>query len=193
MAAGPHGATVKVNIDPDYSQTEYSNPTSGTFQFDPYNVANDPARGGVPGTHVNNPAGYKPVICYKCHTVFSGSALATIAPEVIRQSRVMAEAGSALILGMLAAKLVHHAYKARQHALARLQVIAELNHHVRNAVFPLCLAVQHTGDVEAQRLANEAVERINIAMKEAATDIYAMRINYGSTPRPEIVPEQRIA
>lgn len=78
-------------------------------------------------------------------------------------------------------------------AMERAATVGELNHHVRNAVFPLCLAVQRTGDVEAQRLANEAVERINIAMKEAATDIYAMRINYGSAPRPEIVPEQRIA
>lgn len=70
-AAGPQGAAVTVTIDSTYSQTEYANPTDGTFQFDPYNL--DPA-------HPANPAGYKPVICYKCHTTFSGSVEGTLTP-----------------------------------------------------------------------------------------------------------------
>jgi hypothetical protein len=78
-------------------------------------------------------------------------------------------------------------------AMERAAIVSELNHHVRNAVFPVCLAVQRSGDAEAQRLANEAVERINIAMKEAAIDVYAMKINYGAPARPEIVSDQRIA
>lgn len=66
---GPQGAAVTIYITPGYSATEYSNPTTGTFQFDPYNV--DP-------THTPNPVGYKPVICYKCHTIFSGSIPGTL-------------------------------------------------------------------------------------------------------------------
>jgi hypothetical protein len=74
-AVGPQGAAVKIQIDPNYSQTEWATPTTHTIPFDPYNVANDPLRGGPGarvGTHPDNPPGYKPVICYKCHTVFSG-------------------------------------------------------------------------------------------------------------------------
>jgi hypothetical protein len=76
-------------------------------------------------------------------------------------------------------------------AMERAAIVSELNHHVRNAVFPVCLAVQRSGDAEAQRLANEAVERINIAMKEAAIDVYAMKINYGAPARPESVSDPR--
>ncbi|MGI9100907.1 MAG: hypothetical protein ACR2IF_00555 [Terriglobales bacterium] len=75
-------------------------------------------------------------------------------------------------------------------AMERAAIVAELNHHVRNAVFPLCLAVQRSGDAEAQRLSNEAVERINIAMKEAATDVFAMKLNYAPQPRPVEMPEK---
>ena len=74
-------------------------------------------------------------------------------------------------------------------AMERAAIVSELNHHVRNAVFPLCLAVQRTGDADARRLSDEAVEKINIAMKDAATDVYAMRVDYrppkGVVPRRE--------
>ena len=77
-----------------------------------------------------------------------------------------------------------------QFAMERAAIVGELNHHVRNAVFPLCVAVQRTGDAEALRLATEAVERINIAMKEAASDTFTMKINYGPPAGPEIVNER---
>ena len=75
-------------------------------------------------------------------------------------------------------------------AMERAAIVSELNHHVRNAVFPLCLAVQRGGDAEALRLSNEAVERINIAMKEAATDVFAM---HPAAAGSEPVEERRIA
>jgi hypothetical protein len=77
-------------------------------------------------------------------------------------------------------------------AMERAAIVAELNHHVRNAIFPLCLAVQRSGDGDAQRLSSEAVERINIAMKDAATDVFAMKINY-AVPLPKSVPEKHVA
>ena len=82
------------------------------------------------------------------------------------RERLMAEAGSALILGMLAARLLHHAYKARQHALARLRVIAELNHHVRNALEVISLSAYITRDEEAIRHIMEGVNRIDWALRE---------------------------
>ncbi|MDP2233841.1 MAG: hypothetical protein Q8K89_09410, partial [Actinomycetota bacterium] len=68
---GPQGAATRIWIDPDYSQTEYANPTRDYFQFDPFNL--DPA-------HPANPAGVKPVICFKCHSLYSGSIEGTTAP-----------------------------------------------------------------------------------------------------------------
>jgi hypothetical protein len=63
-------------------------------------------------------------------------------------------------------------------AMERAAIVAELNHHVRNAVFPVCLAVQKAGDTEAIRTANEAVERINIALKDATADALSGRTDY---------------
>lgn len=66
-----------------------------------------------------------------------------------------------------------------QTAIDRAAIVAELNHHVRNAVFPLCLVVQKLGDGDAIRMANEAVERINIALKDATADALSGRVDYG--------------
>lgn len=71
--AGPQGAAVRIAIDPDYAQTEWSDPTPGTFQFDPYNVD---VRNG------DNPPGYKPVICVKCHLVYARAREGTTAVYV---------------------------------------------------------------------------------------------------------------
>jgi hypothetical protein len=65
-------------------------------------------------------------------------------------------------------------------AAERASSMAELNHHIRNAVFPLCLAVQKLGDVESSKVSNEAVERINIALRDAAADASSHRIEYGA-------------
>jgi len=42
----------------------------------------------------------------------------------------------------------------------------------------LCLAVQKSGDKDASQLANEAVERINVALKEATADAISGRASY---------------
>src|SRR3954468_25036896 len=65
-------------------------------------------------------------------------------------------------------------------AMERAAIVAELNHHVRNAVFPIYLAVQKLGDTDAIKTANEAVERINIALKDATADALSGRTDYGS-------------
>ena len=68
-------------------------------------------------------------------------------------------------------------------AMERAAIVAELNHHVRNAVFPLCLAVQKTGNEDAIKTSNDAVDRINIALKDATADAISGRIEYqGSGP-----------
>jgi hypothetical protein len=99
------------------------------------------------------------------------------------RERIMAEGGSALILALLAAKLLHNAYKARQHALARLQVIAELNHHVRNALEVISLSAYITRDEEAIRRIMEGVNRIDWALREILPQ-ESVPLHSGEPPSP---------
>ncbi len=66
-------------------------------------------------------------------------------------------------------------------AIERAAIVAELNHHVRNAIFPLCLAVQKMGDGDSLKAANDAVERINLALRDATSDALAGRVDYSET------------
>lgn len=95
-----------------------------------------------------------------------------------------------LIAG-LSATIVCLAIQLRQEevhfasAMSRAAIVSELNHHVRNAVFPLCLAVQKLGDKDASQLANDAVERINVALKEATADAISGRASYADEMAPK--------
>jgi hypothetical protein len=55
-------------------------------------------------------------------------------------------------------------------ALSCVAIITELNHRIRSALFPLCLAAQKTGGSETSQLADEAVEGISAALREATAD-----------------------
>ncbi len=77
-----------------------------------------------------------------------------------------------------------------QTAIERAAIVAELNHHIRNAVFPLSLAVHRGGDAEAVKAAQEAVERINIALKDATADALSGRTQYGE-PEASAVTEAK--
>jgi|SRR5579871_6466398 len=63
-------------------------------------------------------------------------------------------------------------------ATEKAVIMAELNHNVRNAVFPLFLAVQRCSDAEVSRLANEAMSRLDISLRDAAVDAYTGKIRY---------------
>jgi hypothetical protein len=80
-------------------------------------------------------------------------------------------AGVVTVLVAIAIQLKYEGLYYR-FAMDRVAIVAELNHHVRNAVFPLCLAVQRGGDAEANRMANDSVERINIALRDAMADAF---------------------
>jgi hypothetical protein len=87
------------------------------------------------------------------------------------------------IAGLVAmiAGLAFHLNQEERHfrfATEKAVAMAELNHNVRNAVFPLFLAVQGTHDGEANRLADEAMARLDIALRDAAVDAYSGKIRY---------------
>jgi len=120
-----------------------------------------------------------------CGLIVGGSALAIHWTTIAHDDKVLA---THILLGdliaALATMIVCLAIQLRQEevhfasAMSRAAIVSELNHHVRNAVFPLCLAVQKLGDKDASQVANEAVERINIALKEATADAISGRASY---------------
>ncbi len=65
-------------------------------------------------------------------------------------------------------------------SIERAALVAELNHHIRNAIFPMCLAVHKVGDAAAIDTAQDSVERINIALKDATADALSGRVQYRS-------------
>ena len=99
---------------------------------------------------------------------------------IIRQVVANSISGLVAVIVTLAMQLRHEEVHYRV-ALDRAAIVAELNHHVRNAIFPMHIAVQRLGDAEARKIADEAVERINIALKDATTDALARRVDYSST------------
>ena len=63
-------------------------------------------------------------------------------------------------------------------AAEKAVTMAEFNQHVRNAVFPLILTIQRTQDTEANRLANEAMSRLVMALRDAAVDADIGKVRY---------------
>jgi len=63
---------------------------------------------------------------------------------------------------------------------------------VRNAVFPMCLAVQRTGDADANRVANDSVDKINIALRDAISDALAQNVSYVESSSSETM-ERKVA
>jgi hypothetical protein len=73
---------------------------------------------------------------------------------------------------------LRHEERHYQTATERAINMAELNHNVRNSIFPLFLAVQRSGEPESDRLAQEAMARLDIALRDATVDAYSGRIRY---------------
>ncbi len=92
--------------------------------------------------------------------------------------------GVAALLAVVIALAIALRYEERHFRFAaeRAAHMAELNHNVRNAVFPLFLAAQRTGDAESDRLAREAMARLDIALRDAAVDAYSGKIKYAERP-----------
>lgn len=93
-----------------------------------------------------------------------------------------------LIAGLISAIFalgIHLYYESLYYrfALERAAVFSEVNHHVRNAIFPLCLAVQKADDVHGQKLCDDATNRINIALREAVTDVFSQKLTNPSVPK----------
>ena len=83
-----------------------------------------------------------------------------------RQERLLAEGLSALIVSCLIAKLAHLAHDRHRLIEARMQVIAEMNHHIRNAMTSMWLTAQVNDNRQFVRVISEGVSRIDWALRE---------------------------
>jgi signal transduction histidine kinase len=90
-----------------------------------------------------------------------------LVPDVGRhQERLLAESLSAFIVSCLIAKLAHLAQERHRLIEARMQVIAEMNHHIRNAMTSMWLTAQVNDNRQFARVISEGVNRIDWALRE---------------------------
>jgi signal transduction histidine kinase len=102
-----------------------------------------------------------------------------LVPDLGRHGeRIMAEGVSALIIGGLAAALFRIIIERKQVTVARLQVISEMNHHIRNALTAISLSAHLIPNQQSVRVIQESVERIEWALREIL-------------PRERPVPDQQ--
>lgn len=83
-----------------------------------------------------------------------------------RWERLLAEGVSAVIVALLTVRLMHAANQRREAALLRMQVISEMNHHIRNALAAICLTAESTDNQQCVRVISESVDRIEWALRE---------------------------
>jgi hypothetical protein len=90
-----------------------------------------------------------------------------LVPDIGRYGeRLLAEGVSAFVVALLAAKLMHAESQRRQAALLRMQVISEMNHHIRNALAVVTLTTDSLQNEQSIRVISESVDRIEWALRE---------------------------
>lgn len=90
-----------------------------------------------------------------------------LVPDIGRhQERLLAEGLSALVVSCLTARLLQISRERHRLMMARMQVIAEMNHHIRNALSPISLSVDIADNQQLFRVISEGVERIDWALRE---------------------------
>ncbi len=90
-----------------------------------------------------------------------------LVPDLGRhQERLLAELLSALVVSCLVAKLASLSRQQHRLTVARMQVIAEMNHHIRNALAPISLSADIIENRQLIHAISEGVERIDWALRE---------------------------
>ena len=83
-----------------------------------------------------------------------------------QRERLLAEFLSALVVTCLIARLAYMARRQQRLTLARMQVIADMNHHIRNALAPISLSVDAIENQQLIRIISDGVDRIDWALRE---------------------------
>ena len=90
-----------------------------------------------------------------------------LVPELGRVwERLLAEGLSAVVVALLTAGFIRQANQRRDAALLRMQVIAETNHHIRNALSAISLSTDAIQNPQCIQVISESVERIEWTLRE---------------------------
>jgi sugar phosphate isomerase/epimerase len=90
-----------------------------------------------------------------------------LVPDLGRlRERLLAEGLSAVVVALLTAGFIHHVDKRREAALLRMQVIAEMNHHIRNALAAISLSTDTIKNQQSIWVISQSVDRIAWALRE---------------------------
>ena len=90
-----------------------------------------------------------------------------LVPDLGRlRERLLAQGLSAIVVALLTAGLIHEANRRRKAALLRIQVIAEMNHHIRNALAAISLSTDSIQNQQSILVISQSVDRITWALRE---------------------------
>ncbi len=83
-----------------------------------------------------------------------------------RWERLLAEGVSAVVVAGLTAGFMDAANQRQEAALLRMQVISEMNHHIRNALGAISLTTDSIQNHECVRVISDSVDRIEWTLRE---------------------------
>lgn len=90
-----------------------------------------------------------------------------LVPDIGRRwERLLAEGVSAVVVAGLTAGFMDAANQKQEAALLRMQVISEMNHHIRNALSAISLTADSIQNQECVRVISESVDRIEWTLRE---------------------------
>lgn len=90
-----------------------------------------------------------------------------LVPDLGRSNeRFLAEGLSAFVVSCLTAKLIQISRERHRLTMARMQVIAEMNHHIRNALTPISLSATASENAQLVAIISDAIDRIDWALRE---------------------------
>ena len=116
-----------------------------------------------------------------------------LVPDLGRHwERLLAEGVSAVVVAGLTAGFMDAAAQRQEAALLRMQVISEMNHHIRNALSAISLTTDSIQSQECVRVISESVDRIEWTLREvllrrkpiSETEIDRLRYAAVQKPRP---------
>ncbi len=83
-----------------------------------------------------------------------------------RWERLSAEGSSAALVALLTFKLMQIANHRREAALLRMQVISEMNHHIRDALAVISLSIESLENRQCIGVISQSVDHIEWALRE---------------------------
>ena len=112
--------------------------------------------------------------------------------------RLLAEGVSAVVVAGLTAGFMDAANQGQEAALLRMQVISEMNHHIRNALGAISLTTDSIQNHECVRVISDSVDRIEWTLREvllrrkpiSEKEIDRMRYTATKNPHPTIYTGQ---